>query len=145
MTQQLSSDTDSALALFQALGHFEILSRLRVNSSKAEGLWICLLKKNYSKPLGIKWPNEPIEALGVFFTSDNTLLCEKHFRETIVNVKKDMNIGSSRGLSICGKIVIIKSVLLSKLMYIASLLPTPTYIIKEAIVQVFMKGYVSIK
>ena len=102
-----------------------------VNTSKAEGLWICFPKKNYSKPLGIKWPNEPIKALGVFFTYDNTLLCEKHFRETIVNVKKDMNIWSSRGLSIFGKIVTMKSVLLSKLMYISPLLPTPTYIIKE--------------
>ena len=105
-TTVVLSDTDSALALFQALRHFETLSRLKVNSSKAEGLWICLQKKNYSKPLGIKWPNEPIKALGIFFTYDNTLLYEKHFRETIVNVKKNMNIWSSRGLSIFGKIVI---------------------------------------
>ena len=111
----------------------EILSGLRVNSSKTEGLWIGSLKKSDSKPLGIKWPNEPIKALhvGAFFTM--TILCSTKifFRQTIVNIKKLINIWSSRRLSIFGKIFIIKSLLLSKLMYISSLLPTPTYITKK--------------
>ena len=99
-TAVVLSDTDSAHVLFQALGHFEILSGLKVNSSKTEGLWIGSLKKSNSKPLGIKWPNEPIKALGVFFTYDNTLLYEKEFREIIVKKKKLIKIWSSRGLSI---------------------------------------------
>ena len=35
------------------------------------------------KPLGIKWPSEPIKALGVFFTYDQRLLYEKNFQEKI--------------------------------------------------------------
>ena len=31
-------------------------------------------EKNEEKPLGINWPNEPIKALGVSFTYDQTLL-----------------------------------------------------------------------
>ena len=73
-TTVVLSDTDSAHVLFQALGHFEILSGIKVNSSKTEGLWLGSLKKSDSKPLGIKWPNEPIKVLGVFFSYDNTLL-----------------------------------------------------------------------
>ena len=45
------------------------VSGLEVNSSKTEGMWIGSLKSNEEKPFGIKWPSEPIKALGVFFTS----------------------------------------------------------------------------
>ena len=55
---------------------------------------------------------------------------KKYFRETPANIKKLINIWSSRGLSIFGKSLIIKSLFLSKLMYNSSLLPTPAYIIK---------------
>ena len=86
------ADTDSALVLFQASENFEILSGLKVNSTKTEGLWLGSLKKSDSKPLDIKWPNEPTKALAVFLTP----LYEKHFRETIVKIKKLINIWSSR-------------------------------------------------
>ena len=80
------SDINSALSLFQSLKHFEILSGLKVNNSKTEGLWIGALKNNDSKPLGIKWPNEPIKALGVF-TYDKTLLYEKNFGRNLLALK----------------------------------------------------------
>ena len=46
-------------------------------------------------------------------------------------MKKLTNIWSSRGLSIYGKVIIIKSLLISKLVYVSSLLPTPSNIIKQ--------------
>ena len=39
-----------------------LLSGIKVNSSKTEGLWIGSLKNNQIKPFGIKWPKEPIKA-----------------------------------------------------------------------------------
>ena len=87
VTTVVLSDTDSALVLFQALGHFEILSRLKVNSSKTEGLRIGSLKKSDSKPLSIKWRNEPIKALGVFFTYDKSLLYEKKLERQLYILK----------------------------------------------------------
>ena len=67
-TTAVLSDTNSALALFKLLESFQHLSGLKVNSSKTEGLWIGSLKNNQIKPFGIKWPEEPIKALGVFFS-----------------------------------------------------------------------------
>ena len=89
------------------------------------------LKDNDMKPLGIRWPSEPIKALGVFFTYDQRLLYEKNFQEKIDSMKKLTNIWSSRGLSVYGKVAIIKSRLISKLVYTSSLLPTPSQIIKK--------------
>ena len=67
------------------------------------------------KPLGIEWPKEPIKARGVFFTHD----------------KKSGQYLSSRGLPIYGKVTLIKSLLIPKIVYISSLLPTPEHIINE--------------
>ena len=77
------------------------------------------------------WPSEPIKALGVFFTYDQSLLYEKNFQDKLDNMNKLTNIWSSRGLSIYGKVTIIKSLLIPKLMYVSSLLPPPSNIIKQ--------------
>ena len=71
------ADTNSARVLFQVLDLFKDISGLKINSTKTEGMWIGASKESKAKPLGIKWPNEPIKALGVYFTYDPKLLKEK--------------------------------------------------------------------
>ena len=66
-------------------------------------MWIGSTKENNAKLLGIKWPNEPIKALGVYYTYDVKLLREKNFIERLDSIKKLINIWSSRGLSIYGR------------------------------------------
>ena len=102
-----------------------------MNSSKTEGLWIGSLKGSEVKPLGIKWPQDPIKVLGIFFSYDKKLLYLKNFTEKLDKIKKLINIWSSRGLSRYGTVTIIKSLPLPKVVYISSLLPTPESIIKE--------------
>ena len=130
-TTAVLSNLDSENALFQQLDHFKNLCGLEINSSKSEGMWIGFQKNNDGKPLFINWPSEPIKALGVFFTYYQSLLYEKNFQDKLDNMKKLTNIWSSRGLSIYGKVTIIKSVLIPKLVYVSSLLPTPSNIIKQ--------------
>ena len=60
---------------------------LKLTVKKTEGMWIGSTKENKAKPLGIKWPNEPIKALGVYYTYDVKLLREKNFIERLDNVK----------------------------------------------------------
>ena len=89
------------------------------------------LKNSESKPLGIKWPKEPIKALGVFFTYDHKLSHSKNSSEKIVDIKKLINICSSRGLSVYRKVTLIKSLIIPKIIYTSSLLPTPEHIVKD--------------
>ena len=106
-------------------------SGLMVNTTKTEGMWIGSSRENKAKPLGMKWPNKPIKALGIYYTYDLKLLPEKNFIERLDSVKKLINIWSSRGLSIYGKVTVIKSLIIPKLVYISSLLTTPKGIIQE--------------
>ena len=71
------SDLNSARAFFDLLDTFKLLSGLAINYSKTEGMWIGSCRNNNSKPFGIKWPREPIKALGVYYSYDLTLLREK--------------------------------------------------------------------
>jgi len=63
-------------------------------------MWIGSSRENKTKPFGIKWPNEPIKALGVSYSYDQKLLQEKNFIENLDSVKKLINICSARGLSL---------------------------------------------
>ena len=97
-TTAVLSDTNSAQAVFDSLDVFEYLSGLKVNHSKTEGLWIGSLKYNDIKPFGMKWPDEPIKALGAFFTYDQNLIYEKNFKDKVFKIKKLINFWSSRSL-----------------------------------------------
>ena len=87
-------------------------------------MWIGASKENKTKPFGIKWPTEPIKALGLYFTYDLKLLKEKNFIERLDSIKKLIN-------SISGKVTIIKSFLIPKFVYVCSLLLTPNEMVKQ--------------
>ena len=70
-------------------------------------MWIGSKRHYKEKPFGIKWPDEPVKALGVYFTYDQKFLKEKNFIERLDSILT--NIWSARGLSISGKVTIIKS------------------------------------
>ena len=76
-TTAILSDENSAKTLFEELEVFKNFSGLEINSSKTEGMWIGSLKRKDEKPFDLKWPSEPIKALGTFFTYDQSLLYEK--------------------------------------------------------------------
>ena len=82
------ADVSSAQALFNLLEVFEKASGLTINLNKTEAMWIGSSRKNKAKPFGIKWPSEPINALGIFYTYDQKLLLEKNFMENLDKIKK---------------------------------------------------------
>ena len=112
------------------LGQRRILS-LPTSWPKTEGMWIGSFRGKMEESFSIKWPKTPIKALGVYFTYDQKLLKEKNFIERLDSIKKLINIWSSRGLSLYGKVTIIKSFLISKFVYVCSVLPTPKEVVSE--------------
>jgi len=125
------SDISAAEQLFELLNFLKDISGLKINCKKTEGMWIGSTKENKAKSLGIRWPNEPIKALGVYYTYDAKLLREKNFIERLNSIKKLINIWSQRGLSIYGKLTMIKSFLIPKFVFICALLPTPNEQLKQ--------------
>ena len=68
---------NSAQTLFKLLDDFKKLSGLDANPTKTEGMWIGSLRESKTNPFGIKWPSEPIKALGFYYSCDQKLVHEK--------------------------------------------------------------------
>ena len=115
---------------FLILKKFECVSGLRVNVDKSEGLWLGSLCHSSEQPFGIRWPKTPILALGVFFTYNENDLTQCNFN----NLLKDINVSliswNRHNISIYGRILVIKTFVISKLLYRASVLPVPFTFIK---------------
>ena len=129
-TTAILSDLNSATALFKILDDFEKVSGLKLNVAKTEAMWIGSNNNCQDAPLGLKW-QKCVKFLGVFITYDVQLLVEKNFKQRLKKVKNVINLWKTRGLSIYGKVNVIKSLLLPKMIYPSTVLCTPIHIIKE--------------
>ena len=93
-------------------------------------MWIGSLKSCEDQPLGVKWQT-CVKFLGIHITYDIKLSVEKNFKQRLKKIKNVINLWKVRGLSIHGKVTIIKAFLLLKMIYPSSVLTTPPEIIKE--------------
>ena len=73
-----------------------------------------------------------IKILGVYFGYDIKQRDSLNFRKTLKEIKKSINMWKWRGLSLLGRIQIIKTFAIPKLMYRASVIPISQDLIKEA-------------
>ena len=123
------SDTRSAQHLFKLLDQFEKCSGLKLNYTKAEAMWIGSSRNNTETPLALKW-RKTVKALGVHFSYNNEESLQKNFYDTLRGIKSQIRLCSWRGLSLFGKVTIIKSFLLPKVLYVSSIFPSPLEFIK---------------
>ena len=93
-------------------------------------MWIGSLQNCENEPLGVKWKT-CVKFLGIFITYDVQILVEKNFKQRLKKIRNAINLWKSRGLSIHGKVNIIKAILLPKLIYPSMVISTPSEVIKE--------------
>ena len=124
-TTVIVKDDESVISLFELLSQFEKCSGLRINESKSELLWLGSSRFRKDNILNLNLREEPILALGVYFSYDDKLAAQKNFFDKLGPLKKILNIWSSRDLSIYGRINIVKTLALSKLTFVCSALETP--------------------
>jgi hypothetical protein len=126
----LSSKNEIGIAL-KTIETFGKHSGLILNRNKTEGLWIGKLKLCLDKISDINWSNSPIKSLGVYFGC-NTAQCNKLNWENKLreceNIIKQWN---KRNLTFFGKIKVIKTLILSKFVYLVQSVKVPHDIIKK--------------
>ena len=110
------------------------LSGLKLNVKKTEAMWIGSLQNCEYEPLGVRCKT-CVKFLGIYITYDVQILVEKNFKQRLKNIKNTINLWKSRlinyQLSIYGKVNIIKTLLLPKMIYPSSVICTPYEVIKE--------------
>ena len=123
-------DKDSINESLKIIKQFSKYSGLHLNIEKTEGVWLGA-SKNFEKTYkGIKFTDEPIRYLGIYFGHNKDKCYELNWLEKINKLEKTLDSWKKRKLTLFGKITVIKSLAISKLIYSASILPYNSDLIK---------------
>ena len=135
---QLADDTTVFLKNEQAVKNclhvikeFGKVTGLKLNMEKTEGLWLGRGKNRGDNFADINWKNEVVKALGVHFGFNKKEIEEKNWRSKVENVKKILNKWKYRDLSMQGRILIVKTLALSQIVYLVSSICIPKWAINE--------------
>ena len=79
----------------------------------------------------LKWNDEPIKYLGIYLTRNKTESEQLNWFSKLEKVKAILKFWKMRNISIYGKVVILKSLIISQFVYVASVLPTPQKLVKD--------------
>ena len=119
----------------EALTKFAKYSGLKINSEKTKVIWFGNPRPpetQYLPELNFDWNPGTFTLLGVQFTTDLKDICDKNIRLYINTMKAQIKNWSKRNLTPFGKITVIKSIIIAKIIHILMPLPNPTTkIVKE--------------
>ena len=135
MTATLAN-ISSVEKVIQTLDNFEKCSGLKVNLSKTKAMWIGKNSHSLETPLGLEWCTG-VRTLGIDFSCDQQQVLKQNFHDRLNECQKLINLWKIRGLSLFGKVTIIKSFLIPKLLYVSSIMETPPEVIKQVEKMVF--------
>ena len=119
---------------FSLLDSFASISGLRVNYEKTEALWIGAMRFQRRKIAAFKnisWPSHKVKALGVWLSTIKEESITLNYDEKKEIISKTIENWQFRRLTLLGKIVVIKSLLASQLVYVMSPLPTSSRHLKD--------------
>ena len=121
-------DIFSLEKLLDLLSTFGDCSGLKLNVSKSEAMWLGKTANRKDMPFDVKWPRRPIYALGTAFSYNRNLCETENFTSEINKLQKLFNIWSQRDQSLYGRILIAKTLALSKLIYSSASVQTPVQV-----------------
>ena len=91
-------------------------------------MWLGKTANRKDMPFDVKWPRRSIYALGTAFSYNRNLCETENFTSKINKLQKLFNIWSQRDLSLYGRILIAKTLGLSKLIYSSACVQTPAQV-----------------
>ena len=106
---------ESMSVLLDLLEKFERCSGLKINHAKSEAMWLGKWKSREDTPFNVKWPKDSVFALGIHFSNSEKVSDKLNFYEKLDVLEKTLNNWKRRTLTLLGKVNIVKSVGLSKL------------------------------
>ena len=120
---------DSIYSIFRALYLFERASGAKVNPDKSKGLWLGACRGRVDKPQGVQWTSEYLTVLGIPIGAD---VPPADFWVSILDsVQRRVKCYSKRDLSLKGRVVVIKQLLLPLFVYPSFILVCPSNITKR--------------
>ena len=101
----------------------------KLNLGKCEGLWLGSWRNRPDSPIAIQWNSVKIKVLGVYIGNRN--LDESNWRPRLNAVERCLSSWRAQALAYSGKATIINALALSRIWYVASLVPMPSWVLSE--------------
>ena len=139
----LTPDVKSLELIFQTCKTFQSFSSLKLNLNKSEACWIEGKRGSNETPINCKWINincNAICSLGIFNSYDTDLEEKLNFLDNLKIIKEILNIWKHRGLSLAGRILIFKSLALSKVLYTSTMKCPPKQVIDQ--LNIMLRGFI---
>ena len=123
------ADLASVEKSLEVVENFGNLSGLKLNRKKTKAIWLGRCEKNKSNPLQLKWLRSPVKILGIYVSYDESGNKQMNFNLKLRKLQTNLDMWKARDLTLFGRVLIIKSLGLSQLVYSASNLNVPQEII----------------
>ena len=104
---------------------FERISGLQLNMKKTKAIWLGKWANSKSNPLGMKWMHSPVKILGAHFSYDEKSNNELNFNLKLRKIQTKLDMWNTRHLTLFGRVMIIKTLGLSQIIYSASNFDVP--------------------
>ena len=122
----LKNSSNCIEGALQELKIFSEASGLRLNIEKTSCMQIGVQnQQHYENSQGIKWVSR-LKILGVSFTTDNNDITQCNFEPKLLQIEKEIEQWRRRNITPIGRITVIKSLLISKLVHLFTALPNPS-------------------
>ena len=124
----LAGDKKSFEKCIDCLDRFNLVSGLRLNKTKTSAIWLGSRKHSetrYMEHLGFDWNPSKFKILGIWFTSNLENIVKINYDDKLAEVNYLFKIWIKRQLTPLGRIAVLKSIILSKLVHLWLLLPNP--------------------
>ena len=136
MTTTLVVTSDQAIiSCFNTYALFEKGSGSRLNLDKCRGLWLGPWKDRQLHPVDLQWSSDKIKVLGIYIGPAVT--DEDNWCPRISAVENVLHSWCQRSLSLSGRALIINSLALSRIWYVASMVPMPDSVSRELNTAIF--------
>ena len=134
-----NGDENSLSETFKLFNKFEKLSGLKINIDKTEAVWLGAKKGSLDKllpDLGIKWSKQ-FKILGIQFPENLSDINDANLPQKIIDIEKTLNFYNKRQLTLFGRVTVVKTLAISKLIHILSVTHNPSIKYLEALEKKF--------
>ena len=142
-TNLFCADLASVEKILEIVENFGNMAGLKLNRRKTKAIWLGRWEKNKSNPLQLKWLHNPVKILGIYVSYDENGNKQMNFNLKLQKLQTNLDMWRARDLTLFGRVLIIKSLGLSQLVYSASNLTVPqeiTPIIKTKLFKFLWKN-----
>lgn len=124
-TLTLKNENDIALAI-EIIDDFTYYSGLKLNKLKCKGIWLGSRKQEYGNTSGIPMINGTLKILGIYFSAHvEASLLNDNWTNKIEAILRIIKSWEQRNPTIYGKVILIKTLLLSQLSFVLQALAIP--------------------